>query len=125
MSPQTTFSVYFPCLSYGEKGTKWGLPGVYESDNNSGLLSGEGQGGTIAQDLANLYEAGLNISVAANSYVFLPAKVARIKYTTSKGKEAYRMPYETTDEPLVYFVGQGGVNPVLGTNNHRKPGVGI
>ncbi|MGL5134549.1 MAG: hypothetical protein ACRC78_18630, partial [Planktothrix sp.] len=46
MSPQTTFSVYFPCLSYGEKGTKWGLPGVYESDNNSGLLSGEGQGGT-------------------------------------------------------------------------------
>lgn len=125
LPPQTTFSVYFPCQSYGQKGCKWGLPGVYEADQVSGLVSGSSFGATVANDLSNLYEAGIMVSNVTDDFTFMPAKVSRIEYTTPGGKQAYRMPYGSGDEPVVYTVGNGSVNPVLGTNNHRKPGRGI
>lgn len=125
MPPQTTYSVYFPCLTYGQKGCKWGLPGVYEVDNNGGSVSDAGGAIATVNALVNSYEVPFEVPVTGlDPLIFQPAKIARIKVERLGKPDYYRMPYESGDEPSAYQVGSGALNSVLGTNNHRKLGRG-
>jgi len=124
-SPTSTFSVYFPTVSYGQKGCKWGLGGVYESDGNAGLVNVSSPSQTTIESLITAYMGGVALTSGDFEAVATPGKISRIEYTTEGGNQAYRMPLLSADTPAIYQVNRGAVNPVLGTNNHRKPGRGI
>lgn len=122
MPPNITASFYAPSRRYRQRGAKVGLSGMYESDQQNGLLlSGVGTFKAAAITVMNaMYaEDGLWLSAGGTTTNLRPVVIPRIQTGTPPNR-IYRMPYLGGDIPDATEITpwQSPVN--VGSQNTRK-----
>lgn len=120
--PNVTASAYAPRLYTLGKGAISNWSGVTEADYNGG--TGFTNTATQFKDLVSSFllmsQADGAFLNPLTGYTLVPAVVKRIKYTTTAGKTAYRLPLDPLDSPDVFPIGAWGVRSFAGSQNLRK-----
>lgn len=122
MPPNITASFYAPSRRYRQRGAKVGLSGMYESDQQNGLLlSGAGTFKALALPVmtAMYADTGLWISAGSTTSNLRPVVIPRIQTGTPPNR-VYRMPYLGGDIPDATEITPWQAPVNVGSQNTRK-----